>query len=305
MPSGVDIIFLGTGGALPSKQRALPSFVIKRETELLMFDCGEGTQRQMMLSGVGLNRPMTVFISHLHPDHTLGLVGMLLTMTSLMRDKPLQIYGPQGFSSLYKSLRRAVPTPTSFPVEIVDLEPGEVLERREYTIRTALAKHDVPCLAYRMEERERPGRFYPSKAKKLGVPEGPMWKELQNGQKVEANGKVVRPEDVMGSPRKGLSIVYAIDTRPVDRVKRLAKNADVLMHDGGFEESRKDKAEEYYHSTAREAAELARDAGVKKLVLIHISAVSRDDATLLEEARAVFKETIIPKDATVLTVPRP
>jgi ribonuclease Z len=198
-----------------------------------------------------------------------------------------------------------LPVTTSFPIEIRDLKPGDEVDRTEYTIKTTLAKHDIPCLAYSMEEKLRPGRFYPTKAKKLGIPEGPLWGQLQYGKAVEVDGKTVNPEEVTGPPRRGLKVVYAIDTRPVERVRRLAKNADVLFHDGGFEESRKEKADEYFHSTAKEAAEVAKRAGVKKLVLIHISAVSRDDSILLREAKSVFKDTIVPKDLTTLFVNRP
>ena len=305
MPSGLEIVFLGTGGALPTKQRGLPSLVVRRETELLMFDCGEGTQRQMMHAGIGLNKPMTLFISHLHPDHTLGLPGLLMTMTSLMRENPMHIYGPPGFSLFYKTLRKALPVETSFSIEITDLKPGDTVDRTEYMVKTTLAKHDIPCLAYSMEEKPRPGRFYPTKAKKLGVPEGPLWRQLQYGEAVKVDGRTVKPGEVTGPPRPGLKVVYAIDTRPVDRIRRLAKNADVLLHDGGFEESRREKADEYFHSTAKEAAEVAKRAGAKKLVLIHISAVSRDDRILLKEARSVFKDTIVPKDLTTLFLNRP
>jgi len=259
----------------------------------------------MMHAGIGLNKPMTLFISHLHPDHTLGLPGLLMTMTSLMREKPMRIYGPPGFSLFYRTLRKALPVTTSFPIEIADLKPGQVVDRIDYVIKTTLAKHDIPCLAYSMEEKPRPGRFYPTKAKKLGVPEGPSWRQLQYGEAVKVDGRTVKPAEVTGPPRRGLKIAYAIDTRPVDRVRRLAKNADLLLHDGGFEESRREKADEYFHSTAKEAAEVAKSAGVKKLVLIHISAVSRDDNILLKEAWCVFKDTIVPKDLTTLFVNRP
>ncbi len=304
MSSGIDVIFLGTGGSLPTKERGLPSVALRRNGGLLLFDCGEGTQRQMMHAGLGFNRPTSIMISHLHGDHILGLPGLLQTMSSLARDKPLEMYGPKGLTRFLDTLHKPLAFSTNFPVQIRELNPGDTIGKSEYVVKTALAKHDITCIAYALEERDRPGRFHPEKAKRLGVPEGPLWGELQHGKKVKVEGKVILPADVVDSPRPGLKVVYAIDTRPAESVKSLAKNADLLLHDGGFEEERRPKAKEYYHSTAREAAQLAKAAKVKRLALIHISAVTRDDSVLLREARRVFKQTIVPKDFTVVSLKR-
>ena len=304
MSSGIDVIFLGTGGSLPTKERGLPSVALRRNGGLLLFDCGEGTQRQMMHAGLGFNRPTSIMISHLHGDHILGLPGLLQTMSSLARDKPLEMYGPKGLTRFLDTLHKPLAFSTNFPVQIRELNPGDTIGKSEYVVKTALAKHDITCIAYALEERDRPGRFHPEKAKRLGVPEGPLWGELQHGKKVKVEGKVILPADVVDSPRPGLKVVYAIDTRPAESVKSLAKNADLLLHDGGFEEERRPKAKEYYHSTAREAAQLAKAAKVKRLALIHISAVTRDDSILLREARRVFKQTIVPKDFTVVSLKR-
>src|SRR6266571_716826 len=256
MSGGIDVVFLGTGGSLPTKERGLPSVALRRDGELILLDCGEGTQRQMMHAGLGFNRPTIILISHLHGDHILGLPGLLQTMSSLARDKPLDLYGPKGLMKFLNLIYKPLGYPANFKV----------------------------------------------RAKELGVPEGPLWGELQHGKSVKAEGREIRPLDVVDSPRPGLKIVYAIDTRPAESVKRLAKGADLLMHDGGFAEERRPKAQEYYHSTAREAAQLAKAAKVKRLVVVHISAVTRDDSVLLREARKIFKQTLVPKDFQILAL---
>ncbi len=302
--SGIDVIFLGTGGSLPTRERGLPSVAIRRDGELTLFDCGEGTQRQMMHAGLGFNKPTTIFISHLHGDHLLGLPGLIQTMSSLARDKPLELYAPRGFSKFYRSIRESLGFASTFPVKVSELQPGEQVNKKGYHVRTAPAKHDVTCLAYAFEEEERPGRFRPDVARRLGVPEGPLWRQLQHGGKVNVEGKTVSSDSVTGAPRPGLKVAYAIDTRPCEPVKKLAKGADLLIHDGGFAEDRKEKAREYFHSTATEAAAVAKASNSKRLALVHISAVTRDDRILLREARRVFKNTVVPKDMTVLSLKR-
>jgi ribonuclease Z len=304
MSSGIDLVFLGTGGSIPTKERGLPAVALRRNGELLLFDCGEGTQRQMMNAGLGFNRPMSIMISHLHGDHVLGLPGLLQTMSSLVRDKPLDLYGPEGISGYLRSLRRTLSFAANFPLRITEFQPGQEVQKQGYRIKTARALHDITCLAYALIEADRPGRFHPAKAKRLGIPEGPLWKQLQTGHEVSVEGKAVAPSQVMDKPRTGLKIVYAIDTRPVEDVEKLAKNADLLLHDGGFSEDRRDKAREYFHSTAREAARVAKASRVKRLALVHISAVTRDDSVLLKQARSVFKSTIVPRDLMTLTLKR-
>ena len=298
------MVFLGTGGSLPTKDRGLPAVAIRRDGELILFDCGEGTQRQMMHAGLGFNRPTAVFVSHLHGDHLLGLPGLLQTMSSLVRDKPLDLYGPKGLSSFFKSLHGTLGFAAAFPLRITELSPGDKVDRTDYMIRTVLAKHDITCLAYAMEEKERPGHFHPEVARRLGVPEGPLWKQLQYGESVKVDGKMVSPSLVTGPARPGLKVTYAIDTRPTQSVRQLARGSDLLMHDGGFALDRKDKAREYFHSTAMEAASVAKASKSKKLALVHISAVTRDDRILLREARKVFRNTIVPTDLMVVSLKR-
>jgi ribonuclease Z len=297
---GIDVIFLGTGGSLPTKERGLPSIALRREGELIILDCGEGTQRQMMHAGLGFNRPTTILVSHLHGDHILGLPGLLQTMSSLARDKPVDVCGPKGLTNFLDLIYKPLGYPANFEIRSKELAPGEVLDHGEYTIKTALAKHDITCLAYGIFEKTRPGRFHPDKAKRIGIPEGPLWGELQHGRPVKVNGNLVRPEAVVDKARPGLRIVYAIDTRPAEAVKALAKGADLLIHDGGFAEERRPKAQEYYHSTAHEAASVAKAAGAKRLAVVHISAVTRDDSVLLREARRIFRKTIVPRDFQIV-----
>ena len=302
MSGGIDVVFLGTGGSLPTRERGLPSVALRRDGELILFDCGEGTQRQMMHAGLGFNRPTLILVSHLHGDHILGLPGLLQTMSSLARDKPVDLYGPKGLEKFLDVIYKPLGYPANFQVRVKELGPGDEVDRGDYLIKTAPAKHDIACVAYAVAEKDRPGRFHPEKAKRLGIPEGPLWGELQHGKSVKFEGKQVRPNDVVDSPRAGLKIVYAIDTRPADAVRELAKGADLLIHDGGFAEERRPKAVEYYHSTAREAAQIAKTARAKRLALVHISAVTRDDSVLLREARKIFRQTIVPKDFQVLTL---
>ena len=302
MSGGIDVIFLGTGGSLPTKERGLPSVALRRDGKLILFDCGEGTQRQMMHAGLGFNRSTLILVSHLHGDHILGLPGLLQTMSSLARDKPLDLIGPKGLAKFLDVIYRPLGYPANYQIKVRELAPGEEVDRGDYIIKTALAKHDITCIAYAIVEKDRPGRFHPEKAKRLGIPEGPLWGELQHGKPVKFEGKQVRPSDVVEPQRPGLKIVYAIDTRPAEAVRDLAKGADLLIHDGGFEEERRPKADEYYHSTAREAAQVAKTARAKRLALVHISAVTRDDSVLLKEARKIFRQTIVPKDFQVLSL---
>jgi ribonuclease Z len=302
MSAGIEVTFLGTGGSLPTRERGLPSVALRRDGELIILDCGEGTQRQMMHAGLGFNRPTTIIISHLHGDHILGLPGLLQTMSSLARDKPLDLYGPKGLASFLDLIYKPLGYPANYQIRVKQLAPGDEVDRGDYIIKTVLAKHDIPCLAYAIAEKDRPGRFHPEKAKRLGIPEGPLWGDLQHGKPVRLDKKLIPPEDVVEPARPGLKIVYAIDTRPAETVKSLAKGADLLIHDGGFAEDRRPKAQEYYHSTAREAALVAKTAGAKRLALVHISAVTRDDSVLLKEARKIFRQTIVAKDFQVVSL---
>lgn len=287
---------------MPTKGRNLPSVVARRENEVLMFDCGEGTQKQMVLSRIGFNKKMKIFITHMHGDHVLGLPGMLQSMSLLGRSRELDIYGPEGIRDFIESVNRTVQFQLVFPVRIHEVGPGTVLNEPYYEIKAVRGSHVIPCLSYGLVEKPRPGRFNPRKAQTLGVPKGPLWKKLQLGQHVKIGSRIVKSSDVVGSSRPGVKLVYATDTRPCSAVERLAANADLLIHDGSFDDSMRDKAKEYGHSTASEAANLAKKAKVKQLALMHISAMYSNPSVLLRQARKIHRKTVIASDLMVIDV---
>ena len=299
------IVFLGTAASIPTSTRALSSVAVQRKGELFLFDCGEGTQRQMIQAKIGLNRKTRIFITHLHGDHILGLPGILQTMSLLGRDKPLHIYGPVGTVAFLEAMIRTVRFSLRFPVYAHEVtEEGLVFQEREYEVHSAWVEHSVPSLAYALIEKPRPGRFSIKRAVSHGVPKGPLWCKLQQGFDVELpDGKTVRPRDVLGRSRPGRKIVYVGDTKPSDNIVELANGADVLIHEATFGEELSDRAEEDMHSTPGGAAMIAKMAEVKLLVLNHISARYGDTSALLEEARSVFPEAIVAEDFMELEVP--
>jgi len=299
------IVFLGTAASVPTNDRSLPSIVVQREGDIIMFDCGEGTQRQMIKAKIGLNRNMVIFITHMHGDHVLGLPGVIQTMSLFGRDKPLKIYGPPGIRDFLESTFRTVKFWLGFPVEVFEVErEGLVYESRDYEVQAAWAEHSVQSLAYAFIEKPRPGRFHPERAMALGVPKGPLWSALQRGVDVTLpDGRVVRSLEVMEPPRPGRKIVYSGDTRPSDRVADLARGADVLIHEATLGDELAEKAAEDGHSTPSEAAGIALKANVKLLVLTHISARYSDPKVLLEQARKIFPNTHIPSDLEVIEIP--
>ncbi|MEM2939500.1 MAG: ribonuclease Z [Candidatus Bathyarchaeia archaeon] len=301
------VIFLGTAASIPTDDRALPSIVIQREGDVLMFDCGEGTQRQMIKAGIGLNRKMMVFITHMHGDHVLGLPGMIQTMSLLGRDKPLKIFGPSGVKVFMDTIMRTVRFWLGFPIEIHEIEQeGTIYQDRDYEIQAVWAEHSIPSLAYALVEKPRPGRFYPDKAVALGVPRGPLWSTLQRGMNIKLpDGRVIRPADVLGPSRPGRKIVYTGDTRPSNRIAELAKNADVLIHEATLDDELAERANEEGHSTPSEAAQIALKANVKLLVLVHVSARYSEPKILLEQARKIFLNTYIPSDLEKIEIPLP
>ena len=301
----VRVVFLGTSGSVPTLKRGLPSLVVVREGELLMFDCGEGTQRQMVKAGLGFGRPMRIFISHMHSDHVLGLPGLLQTMSMMSRVKPLQLYGPPPLKRFLDGIIETVIRKLDYPLEVYEVSEGEVCRGKGYRVQAVETDHSVLNLSYAIIEDPRPGRFYRDKAIALGVPEGPLWKRLQMGYTVTLrDGRVVKPEDVLGPPRRGLKIVYSGDTRPSLKLVKLASGADLLIHEGTFAEELKDKARLEGHSTVVDAAEVAKMANVARLAITHISARYKDVKPLLEQAKRVFENTVIAEDFMEITLQR-
>ena len=294
----MEIIFLGTSGSMPTSIRSLPSVVIRREGRVFMFDCGEGTQRQLATAKIGFNREMAVLISHMHGDHVLGLPGMIQSMALLGRSKPLKVFGPKGLKGYLKAIDTYVPYASNFDVNVCEVRDGVVVDDPEFRIEAVWVDHSGPCLAYSFTEKPRPGKFNPKAAARVKVPEGPLWRELQMGRAVTVGGRVVKPEKIVGPPRPGKKIVYSGDTKPCPSILRLSKGADVVIFDSTFDESRTDKAKSYGHSTSKQAAVIARKAGVKKLYLTHVSAIYNEEAIndLLKQARKIFPRTYLATD---------
>jgi len=259
----------------------------------------------MIRAKTGFHKKMKVFISHMHGDHVLGLPGLLQTMALLDREKKLDVYGPPGIKHFLKDIRQTVQFVLTFPVEVHEIyEEGIVCEEQEYTVQAVWANHVIPNLAYAFVEKPRPGRFYPEKAKALGVPEGPLWSKLQHGRKVKlSNDRVVKPEDVTGVPRAGRKIVYTGDTRPFRGFVKFAANADLLIHDATLDEALTERAGEDGHSTPSQAARNAKKAKVKRLILTHISARYKDTGTLLKQARKIFRNTQVAEDFMQIEMP--
>lgn len=303
----MKVVFLGTAGSVPTPKRSLPAILVKRGGEQLLFDCGEGVQRQMVMAGASFHRETKVFVTHMHGDHILGLPGLMQTMALLDRYKLLEVYGPPGIEKFVKCIRETVQFALTFPIEIHEIhEAGVVCEEPEYKVQAIWANHVIPSLAYALVEKPRPGKFYPEKAKALGVPEGPLWSQLQHGKRVRLpNGKTVKPEDVMGPPRPGRKIVYTGDTRPFDGLADFAAGADLLIHDATLDDELAEKAYEDGHSTPSQAAENAKKARVKRLVLTHISARYEDSKALLKNARKIFRNTQIAEDFMEIEISLP
>ncbi len=298
----LDLVFLGTSGSAPTASRAPTALLVRRGGDRMLFDCAEGTQRQLMRSTIGLPDLEEIFISHFHADHYLGLPGLLKTFQLRQRETPLTVYGPPGLNDLFASLRRIFGK-VSYPLELVEVRPGEALERDDYRILVFPVDHGVAAVGYALDEYDRPGRFDNDTADALGVPFGPERGALQRGESITlADGRVLTPDLVVGEARPGRRVVIPGDTVPVDTVRVLAEGADVLVHEATFADEDRERAADTMHSTALQAAELARDAGVRLLALTHISP-RYFGPELVREAREVFPATVAPRDFDVVEVP--
>jgi len=299
------VIFLGTAGSVPTPKRSLPAILVQRKGEQIMFDCGEGVQRQMIRAKAGFHRKMKVFITHMHGDHVLGLPGLMQTMALLDREKKLEVYGPPGIKRFIEGIRETVQFALTFPVKVYEIErAGVIYEEDEYAVQAVWANHVIPSLAYALVEKPRPGKFYPEKAKALGIPEGPLWSKLQHRYKVKLpNGLVIKPQDVVGKPRPGRKIVYAGDTRPFKDFEKFAAGADLLIHDATLDDELAERAEEDGHSTPSQAAKNAKKAKAKQLILTHISARYDDTDILVEQAQKIFKNTQVAEDFMKIEIP--
>jgi ribonuclease Z len=298
----LDVVFFGTSGSMPTAERAPTALMIRRGGERLLFDCAEGTQRQMLRSNVGLVDLREVFLTHYHADHYLGLPGMLKTFALRGREVPITIYGPPGLSDLFSSLRRIFGKLT-YPYELIELSPGDSITREDYRLVAFPVAHGVSSVGYALVEDDRPGRFDVETADALGVPSGPERGQLQRGEPVTlADGRVVTPDQVLGENRPGRTVVIAGDTAPATSVVEAARGADLLVHEATFLEDERERARETAHSTALEAAELAREADVSMLALTHLSN-RYFGPEAAREARAIFPETVVPRDFDIIELP--
>ncbi|MGQ0560532.1 MAG: ribonuclease Z [Gemmatimonadota bacterium] len=297
------VTFLGTAASRPTVGRNVSSLLIAREGELLMFDCGEGTQRQMMRFGTGFT-VNDIFFTHMHADHFLGVIGLLRTMGLQGREDPMHLWGPEGAGDILHEAVHLGVERVPFEIIIHEVEPATVIDRGAYDVVAYRTQHGIRSLGYALIEHERLGRFHPDRARELGVPEGPLFGQLHRGEAVEVAGRTIRPEDVVGPSRPGRRVVYTGDSRPCKATIEIARSADLLVHDATFGEEEAERAGATGHSTAREAAEVAQKAGAVKLALTHLSARYADDPRSLErEARHVFRETVTAHDGMRLEVP--
>jgi ribonuclease Z len=292
----MKLVFLGSGGSWPTKERNLSSVALKMNGEIILFDCAEGTQRQLFFSKLNFMHVDKILISHFHGDHFLGLPGLIQSMYLNDRSKELNIFGPTGTTNIVRGILTLGYFNPTFKISIHDLNDGDVQTFEEYDIKVRAADHDIPALAFCVEEHQRKGKFHPEKALALGVEEGPQFRKLQNGESVRVKDKMVNPEDVMGKPRKGRKIVYSGDTRPTQAIAELAKDCDVLIHDSTLSEDLADKAKRYGHSSAAQAATMAKQSNAKVLFLTHISPRYEDAQLLEDEARKIFKYSFVAAD---------
>ena len=295
----LQIFFAGTGGSVPTARRGLPATLLRAGGDRLLFDCGEGTQRQLLRS-VGLPELDGVFLTHYHADHWLGLPGMLKTFDLRGREKPLTVYGPPGLEVLFAALKPIVLGRLGYPLQLRELERHEEVGFGTYVVSSFPVDHRVQAYGYAFVEDDRPGRFDAEAAQRLGLTPGPEFGRLQRGETV--NG--VTPEQVIGEDRSGRRIVLSGDTAPCQAVEAVAAGADVLVHEATFTEEERTRARETGHCTARQAAEIARDADVRLLALTHLS-TRFFPREIREEARAVFEDTVVPRDFDAIDVPFP
>jgi ribonuclease Z len=301
------LTFLGTAAAQPTLRRNLTGLAVRRDGELALVDCGEGTQRQLIHYGAGFD-VSAIFFTHFHADHYLGAIGFLRTLSMQDRTEPLDVYGPRPARALLKTMLFTGAERFHFDVRIHEVVPGDRVRRGSCEWVAFATDHRTPSVGWALREDPRPGRFHPERAEALGVPKGPLYGALQRGETVALpGGRTVRPEEVVEVPRRGRAVVVTGDTRPSQETVVASRGADLLVHDSTFGDEESERARETMHSTAREAASVAREAGVARLVLTHLSSrYDREWQPLLDQAREGFPGTIdVAQDGMVVEVPLP
>ncbi|MCK4280907.1 MAG: ribonuclease Z [Candidatus Lokiarchaeota archaeon] len=321
----LELIILGSSGAIPVKDRNLPGISIRYNSEIILFDCGEDIQRRFQQAGLKFNIPLTIFISHMHGDHVIGLPGLLFNFSLKDRDAPVKIYGPPSIF-LYLFLHKKILglyAPYDLEVNEIDLKNSKItrykglqseikkeeiniidnilFETRRYMIKSTIVEHSVLTYAFSFVEKPRFGKFNPERAKELNIPEGYLWKKLHNGEEIKFKGKIINPEKegIVGPKKPGRKITYSADTTPCESLIELGKNSDILIHEATYDKSLNDVAKEKKHSTTIDAAEMAKKMNVKQLILFHFSSRYNNDKSielLINEAKEIFENTIAAYD---------
>lgn len=303
----MEAFILGCGGMMPLPYRHLTSVLLRRDGDLFLFDGGEGTQVSLRRLNLKWKKINAIFVSHTHADHVTGLPGIMMLSAQVDRTEPLYIYGPPKIAEYIETSRKVLDMYINYPVVVKEItSPCVVHEEKDFVIRAFPLCHTKTCVGYTLEEKDRPGEFNPQKALELKVPVGPLWSKLQNGESVTASdGTVVKPEQIMGANRKGRKFSFVTDTMYLDSIAKEVKDSDLFICEGMFEDALIDQAREKKHMTARQAAVIARDAGVKKMALIHYSPRYTDkELQILEkEAREVFPSTVLSKDRMCFDLP--
>jgi ribonuclease Z len=301
----IRVVFLGTAASRPTVGRNVSSILVQRLGEHLMFDCGEGTQRQMMRFGTGFAVD-DIFFTHMHADHLLGLPGLLRTMGLQGREAPMRLFCARGEAKIVGEAVHLGVERVPFEIDIRELDPRDAVERDGYDVVPFRTRHGRHSLGYALIEHQRLGRFDPARARELGVPEGPLFGRLHRGEAVEVDGRSITPDHVVGPPRPGRRVVYTGDTRPTKTTVEHAREADLLIHEATFADEDAARARETLHSTASEAARVAREAGARRLVLTHLSPRYGVEPNILErEARPIFPATEIARDGLEVEIPFP
>ncbi|MDE1845130.1 MAG: ribonuclease Z [Thaumarchaeota archaeon] len=292
----MKLVFLGTSAAQPTAERGMTCICLVLDKEILMFDAGEGAQIAFQKAKLGWNKKTRIFVTHLHGDHCVGILGLLQTMSLQNRTESVDIYGPAGIEEFIAANLKILNFGLTFPVRIIRIKEGPVCDDSGYTVHVCEAEHSIPAYSYRFTEKDRPGKFYPEKAKALGIPEGKLWHDLQSGNDVKIGDKIVRPSDVTGEKRKGIKIGISGDTRPTAKLTEFFKGCNYMTFDSTYSDTLRDKAKENHHSTAKEAADLAKKAGVSNLILTHFSARYEDVNDLVNEAKTIHDSVTAARD---------
>ena len=303
MATPIRVIILGSGSALPTPERRTSATAVLHEGEMLLFDCGEGTQLQLRKAGLRHGRLSCILITHMHGDHVIGIMGLLMTMELSGRQQPIELHGPPALADYVTTSARLLSTGFRYPIIFHEARPGRICETAAYTIECLPLNHRILTHGYAFQERDRPGTFDVARAEALGIPKGPLFGQLQKGQSVRlADGRTVEPQDVLGPPKRGRRIAYCLDTRPCPEAAGLARDADLLLYDSTLAAGAEEEAAEKGHSTSRQAAVLAKEAGAKRLVLTHVSSRYTDAHALLVGLEGLHDDIVMGRDLMELSL---